>query len=63
MRHDQKQESFVPHLAIDGDKIYADLPGMSQQNSDITQCINNFVIKMLFAYGRDVRFIVPITQA
>ena len=29
VRHDHKQESFVPHLAIDGDKIYADLPGMS----------------------------------
>lgn len=61
VRHDQKQETFVPHFAIDGDKIYADLPGMRETNTELTQCVNNFVIKMLFAYGRNVRFIVPIT--
>jgi hypothetical protein len=62
VRHDQKEETFVPHFAIDGDKIYADLPGMRETNTELTQCVNNFVIKMLFAYGRNVRFIVPITQ-
>jgi hypothetical protein len=62
VRHDQKQETFVPHFSIDGYKIYADLPGMRETNTELTQCVNNFVIKMLFAYGRNVRFIVPITQ-
>lgn len=62
VRHNQKQETFVPHFAVDGDKIFADLPGMRETNTDLTQCINNFVIKMLFAYGRNVRFVVPITQ-
>lgn len=63
IRYNQKQETFVPHFAVDGDKIFADLPGMRDTNTDLTQCINNFVIKMLFAYGRNVRFLVPITQS
>lgn len=36
---------------------------MSASNSELTQCVNNFVVKVLFAYGRNVRFIVPITQS
>ena len=36
---------------------------MSSSNSELTQCVNNFVVKVLFAYGRNVRFIVPITQS
>ena len=36
---------------------------MHASNSELTQSVNNFVVKVLFAYGRNVRFIVPITQS
>lgn len=63
VHHSPKDESLLPHFAVDNDKIYADLPGMRGTHNELAQCINNFTIKMLFAYGRNVRFIVPITQS
>lgn len=63
VNHTAKLDQFMPHFAVDGEKIFADLPGMRGTNNELAQCINNFTIKMLFAYGRNVRFIVPITQS